>query len=128
MSEMKFKGSKGLGIGSTKHHRKVLHNIIRGITKLCIFSLIYEETCGALKVLLENVIHNDITYMKHTKQKIITTMGMVYGQGSPLLLVESWDLHVGPGRGEGSWLDHTRFPLVAHECHQLHVGCGKPIL
>ncbi|KYO46904.1 hypothetical protein Y1Q_0014479 [Alligator mississippiensis] len=83
-------GSKGLGIGSTKRHRKVLYNIIRGITKLAIrclaqyggmkriSSLIYEETCGALKVLLENVIHDAITYMKHTKQKTITTMDMVY--------------------------------------------------
>ena len=62
------KGSKGLGKGGAKSHRKVLRDNIQGITKPALrrlarrggvrrFSgLIYEETRGVLKVFLENVI------------------------------------------------------------------------
>ncbi|NXG54096.1 H4 protein, partial [Hemiprocne comata] len=78
---------------------KVLCKNIQGITKpgICclahsgsvkhILDLIYKETCGMLKVFLENVICNGITYIEHAKMKAITAMDMVYAlkhQGSTL--------------------------------------------
>ena len=68
------KGGKGLGKGGAKRHRKVLRDNIQGITKPAIrrlarrggvkriSRLIYEETRGVLKVFLENVIRDAVTY------------------------------------------------------------------
>ena len=68
------KGGKGLGKGGAKRHRKVLRDNIQGITKPAIrrlarrggvkriSGLIYEETRGVLKVFLENVIRDSVTY------------------------------------------------------------------
>uniref|UniRef100_UPI00398EBFC8 histone H4 type VIII-like n=1 Tax=Pristiophorus japonicus TaxID=55135 RepID=UPI00398EBFC8 len=84
------KGGKGLGKGGAKCHRKVLSDNIQGITKpaIChldrcggvkwISGLIYEETRGVLKVFLENVIRDVVTYTEHTKRKMVTAMDMVY--------------------------------------------------
>nr|XP_023668620.1 histone H4-like [Paramormyrops kingsleyae] len=81
---------KGLGKGGAKRHRKVLHNNIQGITKPAIrrlarrggvkriSGLIYEETRGVLKVFLENVIRDAVTYTKHAKRKTVTAMDVVY--------------------------------------------------
>ena len=71
------KGGKGLGKGGAKRHRKVLRDNIQGITKPAIrrlarrggvkriSGLIYEETRGVLKVFLENVIRDSVTYTEH---------------------------------------------------------------
>lgn len=68
------KGGKGLGKGGAKRHRKVLRDNIQGITKPAIrrlarrggvkriSGLIYEETRGVLKVFLEHVIRDAVTY------------------------------------------------------------------
>ena len=40
--------------------------------------LIYEETCGVLKVFLENVIRDAVTYTEHAKRKTVTAMDVVY--------------------------------------------------
>ncbi|CAI6370493.1 unnamed protein product [Macrosiphum euphorbiae] len=95
------KGGKGLGKGGAKRHRKVLRdNIcstkhpgllhIQGITKPAIrrlarrggvkriSGLIYEETRGVLKVFLENVIRDAVTYTEHAKRKTVTAMDVVY--------------------------------------------------
>ncbi|XP_043539684.1 histone H4 type VIII-like [Chiloscyllium plagiosum] len=83
------KGGKGLGKGGAKRHRKVLRDNIQGITKpairlarrggvKCISGLIYEETRGVLKVLLENVIRDAVTYTEHAKRKTVATMDVVY--------------------------------------------------
>ncbi|KAF1664766.1 Histone H4, partial [Aptenodytes patagonicus] len=84
------KGGKGLSKGGAKHHRKVLHDNIQGITKPAIHclarrsgvkrisGLIYEETHGMLKVFLENVICDAVTYTEHAKRKTVTAMDMVY--------------------------------------------------
>uniref|UniRef100_A0A2K5R861 Histone H4 n=1 Tax=Cebus imitator TaxID=2715852 RepID=A0A2K5R861_CEBIM len=73
------KGGKGLGKGGAKRHRKVLRDNIQGITKPAIrrlarrggvkriSGLIYEETRGVLKVFLENVIRDAVTYTEHAK-------------------------------------------------------------
>ncbi|XP_015678129.1 histone H4-like isoform X1 [Protobothrops mucrosquamatus] len=82
------KGGKGLGKGGAKRHRKVLRDNIQGITKpaIChlarrggvkrISGLIYEETRGVLllKVFLENVIRDAVTYTEHAKRKTVTAM------------------------------------------------------
>jgi len=63
------KGGKGLGKGGAKRHRKVLRDIS---------GLIYEETRGVLKVFLENVIRDAVTYTEHAKRKTVTAMDVVY--------------------------------------------------
>ncbi|XP_032641580.1 histone H4-like [Chelonoidis abingdonii] len=84
------KGGKGLGKGGAKCHRRVLRDNIQGITKpvIChlacqggvkpISGLIYEETRGVLKVFLENVIQDAVTYTEHVKRKTVTAMDVVY--------------------------------------------------
>ncbi|XP_074919539.1 histone H4-like [Chelonoidis abingdonii] len=80
-------GRKGLGKEGAKRHREVLRDNIQGIMKPAIrrlarggsgkhiLALIYEETHGMLKVFLENVIHDAVTY---TKRKTVTATGVVY--------------------------------------------------
>ncbi|CAH3149144.1 unnamed protein product [Pocillopora meandrina] len=84
------KGGKGLGKGGAKRHRKILRDNIQGITKPAIrrlarrggvkriSGLIYEETRGVLKVFLENVIRDAVTYTEHAKRKTVTAMDVVY--------------------------------------------------
>ncbi|KAG9138826.1 hypothetical protein Leryth_007464 [Lithospermum erythrorhizon] len=67
-------------------HRKVLRDNIQGITKPAIrrlarrggvkriSGLIYEETRGVLKIFLENVIRDAVTY----RRKTVTAMDVVY--------------------------------------------------
>ena len=43
-----------------------------------ISGLIYEETRGVLKVFLENVISDAVTYTEHAKRKTVTAMDVVY--------------------------------------------------
>uniref|UniRef100_A0A673II60 Histone H4 n=1 Tax=Sinocyclocheilus rhinocerous TaxID=307959 RepID=A0A673II60_9TELE len=74
------KGGKGLGKGGAKRHRKVLRDNIQGITKPAIrrlarrggvkriSGLIYEETRGVLKVFLENVIRDAVTYTEQRQE------------------------------------------------------------
>nr|XP_048316842.1 histone H3.1-like [Myodes glareolus] len=98
------KGGKGLGKGGAKRHRKVLRDNIQGITKPAIrrlarrggvkriSGLIYEETRGVLKVFLENVIRDAVTYTEHAKRKTVTAMDVVYalkrqGRQAPYLLL-----------------------------------------
>uniref|UniRef100_A0AC34Q105 Histone H4 n=1 Tax=Panagrolaimus sp. JU765 TaxID=591449 RepID=A0AC34Q105_9BILA len=84
------KGGKGLGKGGAKRHRKVLRDNIQGITKPAIrrlarrggvkriSGLIYEETRSVLKVFLENIIRDSVTYCEHAKRKTVTAMDVVY--------------------------------------------------
>uniref|UniRef100_A0A669DUW2 CENP-T/Histone H4 histone fold domain-containing protein n=1 Tax=Oreochromis niloticus TaxID=8128 RepID=A0A669DUW2_ORENI len=68
-------GGKGLGKGGAKRHRKVLRD---NIQVKRISGLIYEETRGVLKVFLENVIRDAVTYTEHAKRKTVTAMDVVY--------------------------------------------------
>ncbi|RZC44174.1 hypothetical protein C5167_037135 [Papaver somniferum] len=82
----KRKRSKGFGIRDTG---RCCDNI-QGITKLAIrrlprrggvkriSGLIYEETRGVLKIFLENVIRDAITYNEHARRKTYTAMDVVY--------------------------------------------------
>ncbi|XP_069473378.1 histone H4-like [Ambystoma mexicanum] len=93
------KGGKGPGKNGTKRHGKVLRDNIQGVTKPAIrrlarrggvkriSGLIYEETRGVLKVFLENVIRDAVTYTEYAKRKTVTTMDVVYAlkhRGRPL--------------------------------------------
>ena len=65
-------------------------NEIEGITKPAIrrlarrggvkriSGLIYEETRGVLKVFLEGVIRDAVTYTEHAKRKTVTSLDVVY--------------------------------------------------
>ena len=69
---------------------RFLRDNIQGITKPAIrrlarrggvkriSGLIYEETRGVLKVFLENVIRDAVTYTEHAKRKTVTAMDVVY--------------------------------------------------
>ena len=43
-----------------------------------ISGLIYEETRGVLKVFLEGVIKDSVTYTEHAKRKTVTSLDVVY--------------------------------------------------
>lgn len=84
------RGGIGLGKAGVKRHRKVLRDSVQGISKGSIrhlarrggvkrlSGLIYEETRGALKVFLENVIHDAYRYTESAKRKTITNMDIEY--------------------------------------------------
>ena len=84
------KGGKGLGKGGAKRHRKVLRDQIHGITKPAIRRLarrggvkrisgtIYKETRSVLKVFLENLILDAVTYTEHGKRKTVTALDVVF--------------------------------------------------
>jgi len=73
-----------------RHARKVLRDNIQGITKPSIrrlarrggvkriSGLIYEETRGVLKVFLENIIRDAVTYTEHARRKTVTAMDVVF--------------------------------------------------
>ena len=84
------KGGKGLGKGGVQTRRMILRDCIQGVTKPAIRrlarrggvkrigGLIYEETRGVLKVFLENVIRDSVTYTEHAKRKTVTAMDIIY--------------------------------------------------
>ncbi|XP_071517653.1 histone H4-like [Panulirus ornatus] len=86
----------GRGKGGAKRHRKVLRDNIQGITKPAIrrlarhggvkrtSGLIYEETRGVIKVFLENVIRDAVTYTEHAKRKTVIVVYALKRQGRTL--------------------------------------------
>ncbi|URE25214.1 hypothetical protein MUK42_35850 [Musa troglodytarum] len=124
------KGGKGLGKGGAKRHRKVLRDNIQGITKPAIrrlarrggvkriSGLIYEETRGVLKIFLENVIRDAVTYTEHARRKTVTAMDVVYAlkrQGRTLY---------GFGDGPG-FCREVQYALVHHIREFLVLGGMK---
>ena len=83
-------GGKGLGKGGAIRHRKVLRDNIQGITRPAIrrlarrggvkriSSLVYEEIRSVLKVFLETVIRDAVTYTAHARRKTVTAIDVVY--------------------------------------------------
>ena len=81
---------KGLGKGGAKRHRPLNRDNIQGITNAAIRRLarrggvkrisgfIYEETRGVLKVFLENVIRDAVTYTEHAKRRTVTALDVIY--------------------------------------------------
>lgn len=84
------KGGKGLGKGGAKRHNKVLRDNIQGITKPAIrrlarrggvkriSGLVYEDVRGVLRIFLENLIRDAVTYADHARRTTITSMDVVY--------------------------------------------------
>uniref|UniRef100_M8BQZ9 Histone H4 n=1 Tax=Aegilops tauschii TaxID=37682 RepID=M8BQZ9_AEGTA len=77
------KGGKGLGKGGAKRHRKgtttpAIRRLARRGGVKRISGLIYEETRGVLKIFLENVIRDAVTYTEHARRKTVTAMDVVY--------------------------------------------------
>mmetsp|Transcript_23787 Transcript_23787/g.54209 ORF Transcript_23787/g.54209 Transcript_23787/m.54209 type:complete len:104 (-) Transcript_23787:145-456(-) len=84
------KGNKGLGKGGGKRHRKALRDTIHSITKPAIrrlarrggvkriSGLIYEETRGILKVYLEDLIRDTVTYTEHARRLTVTAMDVMH--------------------------------------------------
>ena len=52
--------------------------VVHTFTLFVFSGLIYEETRGVLKVFLENVIRDAVTYTEHAKRKTVTAMDVVY--------------------------------------------------
>ena len=52
--------------------------ILAAVNTVVSSGLIYEETRGVLKVFLENVIRDAVTYTEHAKRKTVTAMDVVY--------------------------------------------------
>jgi len=91
---MSGRGKTGKGLGKTgsssSRHRKILRDNMNGITKPAIRRLarrggvkrisasIYEETRNVLKLFLERVIRDSVTYTEHAKRKTVTAMDVVY--------------------------------------------------
>ncbi|CAG9311891.1 unnamed protein product [Blepharisma stoltei] len=85
------KGGKGLGkVGAKKRHRRVIRENIQGITKPAIrrlarrggvkrlSGLVYDETRNVLKVFLEGVVRDAVTYTEHARRKTVTALDVVY--------------------------------------------------
>ena len=89
-------GAYGHGKGKGKHfggpvrHRKIRRDNINGITKPAIrrlarrggvkriSGLVYEEARGNLKVFLEQVIKDAVTYTDHARRKTVSALDVVY--------------------------------------------------
>lgn len=84
------RGKGGKALGTAKRHQKAMRDNIQGITKPAIRRLarrggvkrisssIYEESRGVLRVFLENVIRDAVTYTDHARRKTVTAMDVVY--------------------------------------------------
>lgn len=84
------KGGKGKGKDGAKRHHRVLRDSSVGITEPAIrrlarrggvkriSGLIYEEARGVLKVFLENVLRDSVTFTEHAGRKTVSAMDVVY--------------------------------------------------
>ncbi|KAL5460354.1 hypothetical protein EMCRGX_G033799 [Ephydatia muelleri] len=132
------KGGKGLGKGGAKRHRKILRDNIQGITKPAIrrlarrggvkriSGLIYEETRGVLKVFLENVIRDAVTYTEHAKRKTVTAMDVVYALK---LRASSLERNLAADRDSltSSCGDHPELQTGMHKCIS-HISVARACL
>ncbi len=91
MNNRSGKGGKGgKTFGNAKRIRGSSKEVILGITKPAIrrlarrggvkriSALIYEETRNVLKIFLENIVRDAVTYTEHARRKTVTAMDIVY--------------------------------------------------
>ena len=82
---------KGNGKGGKCRRSVVMkRDTIQGVTKPAIrrlarrggvkriSGLVYDETRGVLRVFLENVVRDSVTYTEHARRKTVTAMDVVY--------------------------------------------------
>ena len=60
----------------TRNADATCHTCTGGVKRIS--GLIYEETRGVLKVFLENVIRDAVTYTEHARRKTVTALDVVY--------------------------------------------------
>ena len=89
MQGQKGKGGKGGKSGAKRIHR-MTKDVILGITKPAIRRLarrggvkrisgtIYEETRNVLKLFLQNVVKDAVTYTEYARRKTVTAMDIIY--------------------------------------------------
>lgn len=82
-------GTTTQGPGALRHPKR-LRDSIQGITNSDVRRLArrggvkrisrlhYEETRGVLRVFLENIVRDAVTYAEHSKRKTVTSMDVVY--------------------------------------------------
>ncbi len=73
-----------------KRHRKIMRDTVQGITKASIrrlarrggvkriSGLVYEETRSVLRLFLDRVLHDAITYTRHARRSTVTALDVVY--------------------------------------------------
>ncbi|KAJ3912547.1 hypothetical protein F5877DRAFT_93532 [Lentinula edodes] len=84
------KGGKGLGQGGTQRHRKISRHSITVINRPTIRRLarrggvkrnsgrIYEETRGALKIFMDNVLRDTVAYTENEDRKTVSALDVVH--------------------------------------------------
>ena len=84
------KSGKGYGKGGAKRIHRMTKDVILGITKPAIRRLarrggvkrisvtIYEETRNVLKLFLQNVVKDAVTYTEYARRKTVTAMDIIY--------------------------------------------------
>nr|CAD1835289.1 unnamed protein product [Ananas comosus var. bracteatus] len=76
------RGSEAAPEGAAGQHPGITKPAIRRLARRGgvkrISGLIYEETRGVLKIFLENVIRDAVTYTEHARRKTVTAMDVVY--------------------------------------------------
>ena len=87
---MSGKGAKGCGKGGAKRHRRVFRDNLQGITKPAIrrlarrggvkriSGLMYDDVRGVLKVFMQDIIRDALTYTEHSRRKTVTTMDILH--------------------------------------------------
>lgn len=83
-------GTKNLGAGGFKRYQKILRDNIKGVTKPAIRRIarrggvkringkVYEECRGVLKMFLESLIRDSVTYTEHAKRKTVSAQDVVH--------------------------------------------------
>ena len=82
---------KHKGIPSSgKRHRKILRDNLQGITKPAIrrlarrggvkriSGLMYEETRGVMKVFMEKIIRDAVTYTEHARRRTVSALDIAH--------------------------------------------------
>ena len=84
------KSGKGYGKSGAKRIHRMTKDVILGITKPAIrrlarrggvkriSGLIYEETRNVLKLFLQNVVKDAVTYTEYARRKTVTAMDIIY--------------------------------------------------
>ena len=84
-------GGKGYGkVGAKRIAKKHVRETILGVTKPAIrrlarrggvkriSALVYEESRNVLKVFMESVVRDSVTYCEHAKRKTVTSLDVIY--------------------------------------------------
>ena len=82
---------KGMGkLGAKRVNKRSIRETIMGITKPAIrrlarrggvkriSGLVYDEARTVLKIFLDNIVKDSVTYCEHSKRKTVTALDVVY--------------------------------------------------